>query len=89
VWEGAMNDLTARAKKGVHILEQAIIELLKQHLDGLTNCAIAKILEIDSDQEGRQKNYVSWSLLGRLMKQSLVTRTKNADGKHVLYRANV
>jgi hypothetical protein len=51
VWEGAMNDLTARAKKGVHILEQAIIELLKQHLDGLTNYAIAKILEIDSDQE--------------------------------------
>jgi hypothetical protein len=83
-----MNDPAARAKKGVHFLEESIIELLKQHPDGLTNYAIAKTLEIESDQEGRQKNYLSWSILGRLMKQSLVTRTKTADGKHVLYRAN-
>lgn len=54
-----MNDPTARAKKGVHILEESVMELLKQHPDGLTNYAIAKALEIESDQEGRQKNYLS------------------------------
>ena len=55
-------------------LEDAVIEDLRQHPEGAINNQIARDLGLESDFAGRQKNYLSYSVLGGLMKRGLVTR---------------
>lgn len=55
-------------------LEQAILDYLKANPEGAINNQIARDLGLESDVSGRQKNYLSYSLLGGLMKRGLVTR---------------
>lgn len=80
-----MDDLKTRAQSGIRRVEEAIVEILKRNPKGLTNFELAKYLDLESGQDGRQKNYLSWSILGRLMAREAVIRTKS-DGKRVLYK---
>ncbi len=61
-------------------LEAAILDYLEEHPEGAINNQIARDLGLESDFDGRQKNYLSYSVLGGLMKRGLVTR-KEVDGK--------
>jgi hypothetical protein len=57
-------------------MEQAITRLLADHPNGLTNSEIARELNLQSDFAGRQKNYLTYSVLGGLMKKGVVKRGK-------------
>ena len=61
-------------------LEEAILEYLRQHPEGAINNQIARELGLESDFDGRQKNYLSYSVLGGLMKRGLVKR-EEVNGK--------
>ncbi|WP_299322950.1 hypothetical protein [Parasphingopyxis sp.] len=61
-------------------LEQAILDYLRNHPEGAINNQIARELGLESDFDGRQKNYLSYSLLGGLMKRGLVKR-EDVDGR--------
>lgn len=63
-----------KAQEGLSILKEAILELLGQKSDGLTNAEIAKMLDIQSDYLGGQKDYLSWSVLGLLLNEKKVVR---------------
>jgi hypothetical protein len=63
-----------RAAKARAELEQAILDYLKARPDGAINNQIARDLGLESDFDGRQQNYLSYSLLGGLMKRGLVKR---------------
>lgn len=63
-----------KAAKARAALESAILEYLKTRPDGAINNQIARDLGLESDFEGRQQNYLSYSLLGGLMKRGLVKR---------------
>ena len=52
----------------------AILETLEQKPQGLRNAEIAEILEIRSDYQGSQKDYLSWSILGLLMNEQKIIR---------------
>lgn len=66
------------AKKGNALLEEAIINLLKKHPEGLSNSEIARELNLESSHEGSQSNYLTYSVLGNLMKQGLVSKQKQS-----------
>jgi len=61
-------------------LEEAILNYLKEHPEGAINNQIARDLGLESDFDGRQKNYLSYSILGGLMARGLVIR-EEVDGK--------
>lgn len=70
------------AQSALGNLKQAVLALLKRNPEGLTNTQITKHLGLESDQNGKQRNYLAWSVLGVLMREASVVRDKN------LYKAS-
>ena len=68
------DDSTARqvAQDGSQRVEDAILELLHRNPQGLRNIQIANMLGLRSEARGGQKNYLTYSVLGRLLSQSRV-----------------
>ena len=65
-----------KAANGLSSIEEAIVGLLAEHQEGLINNEIARELKLESDFDGRQKNYLTYSVLGGLMKKGVVKREK-------------
>ena len=62
-------------------LKSAVFETTKANKDGVTNYEVAKSLGLQSDYGGGSKNYLSYSVLGILMREGKVKRLQNK--KHV------
>ena len=60
----------------VSLLKEAILEVIKQNPEGIINNDIARFLKLESDFEGNQKNYLSWSVLGLLVNEGKVKYKK-------------
>lgn len=71
------NELRQMAIAGNKQIENAIIELLKNHPYGLSNQDIVEKLSLTSSHEGGQKNYLTYSILGNLMEAGLVFKDKS------------
>lgn len=69
-----MKDVSERAKLARAELELAILDYLRSRPDGAINSEIARDLGLQSDFEGRQKDYLTYCLLGGLLKRGLVVR---------------
>lgn len=63
-----------RAQLGLQLLKTAILELAKANPDGVTNSDVASLLGLRSDYRGRQKDYLSYSVLGLLLREAKVIR---------------
>jgi uncharacterized protein len=63
-----------KAEEGLALLKEAIVEVLGSSVAGLHNAEIADQLNIRSDYLGKQKDYLSWSLLGLLLNERRVER---------------
>ena len=61
--------------------QQALMELAKANPNGISNSDAAKYLGLQSDYGGGSKDYLSYSLIGLLMKESRLVRTANR--KHI------
>jgi len=55
-------------------LEDAILEYLRGRPDGAINNEIARDLGLESSFDGRQKNYLSYSILGGLLAKGQIKR---------------
>lgn len=73
-----------KAQQGLRLIEDSIIELLSYNAEGLTNAEIVEYLGLQSEHQGRQKNYLTYSVLGNLMKDNKVIKYKK--GNRVLYK---
>lgn len=71
-------DPKALAQAGLNILKEAVLTVLAQSQKGLTNAEIADLLDIRSDYQGAQKDYLSWSILGLLLNEGKIIR----KGRH-------
>ncbi|MDE0147940.1 MAG: hypothetical protein OXM58_06175 [Rhodospirillaceae bacterium] len=69
-----MSDLLERSRAAKIELEECILELLCTCPSGLRNAEIAEALDLRSDFNGRQKDYLSYSLLGGLLKAGKIDR---------------
>ena len=64
-----------RAQLGLELLKTAILELTKANPSGITNSDAASLLGLRSDYNGKQKDYLSYSVLGLLIREGKVERT--------------
>ena len=72
-----MRTLSERSKMARAELESCIVDLLRSHPEGLRNPEVARALCLESDFMGRQKNYLTYSLLGGLIKHGKILYSKS------------
>jgi hypothetical protein len=72
-----------KAQLGLQMLKDAVIDLAKANSNGILNSEIVKAYDLQSDYLGGSKDYLSWSLLGLLMRDRKIKRLKNSR-KHVV-----
>lgn len=75
--------LVERAQLGLEFLKSAVLELVRANPEGLSNSDVASLLGLRSDYRGRQKDYLSYSVLGLLLREGRVRRTESKRPKHV------
>jgi hypothetical protein len=63
-----------KAQMGLNIIKAAIKELADANPQGLRNCDVAKYLGLQSDNEGNSKDYLSYSILGLLLKDGKIKK---------------
>ena len=60
-------------QQGLHQIEEAILNLLETHPEGLRNVEIADLLGLRSDFKGGQRNYLTYTILGGLLERGTVS----------------
>ena len=65
-----------KSEHGVALLKEAVLDTIKQNPNGIGNSDIARQLKLESDFEGSQKNYLSWSIIGLLVNEGRVQYKK-------------
>src|SRR5262245_57721415 len=63
------NSRIEKAERGLSLLKEAIIELLRASPGGLRNTDIAKNLNLESAHAGGHRNFLTYSVLGQLIEQ--------------------
>lgn len=71
-----------KAQLGLTLLKGAVLELAQANPKGITNSEVARALGLQSDYNGRQKDYLSYSLLGLLMREGRMKRVEGPT-RHV------
>ena len=70
-----------KAQMALELLKSAVMELAKANPQGISNSDAAKYLGLQSDYGGGSKDYLSYSVIGLLMKEGRLQRT--GSRKHV------
>jgi uncharacterized protein len=64
-----------KAQVGLTLLKEAVLELAKVNPAGISNSDAASLLGLRSDYGGASKDYLSYSLLGILMREGKLERS--------------
>jgi len=67
-----------RAQLGLQLLKNAILELAKANPAGITNSDAASLLGLRSDYRGKQTDYLSYSVLGLLLREGKISRESDS-----------
>lgn len=70
-----------KAASGVEQIKDAIVDYLREHPEGVQHARIVDDLELHSDYEGEQHNYLSWSVLGLLLAEKRVRYERRGRAK--------
>lgn len=65
-----------KATMGLTLIKEAMLDHLEAHKEGLRNADLARDLGLESDHEGQQKDYLTYSVLGLLLKECQVDKVK-------------
>lgn len=68
-----------KAQLGLKLLKDALVSLSEENPNGITNADCAHYLGLQSDNQGRQQDYLTYSVLGLLMKEGLLSTEKRAN----------
>lgn len=63
-----------RAQLGLQLLKSSIHEMALANSAGVSNSDVASLLGLRSDYDGKQKDYLSYSVLGLLMREGKIER---------------
>lgn len=64
-----------KAQEGLKLIYESILEILEINPEGLGNSQIAEVLGLESSHNGNSKNFLTYSVLGNLMKQDKVSKS--------------
>lgn len=67
-----------KAQLGLRFLKEAVLELAQANRQGVTNSEVVKAFGLQSDYLGGSKDYLSWSILGLLMREGRMRREDNS-----------
>ena len=67
-----------RAQLGLHLLKSAVQEMAMANPAGVSNSDVASLLGLRSDYLGKQKDYLSYSVLGLLMREGKIERNEDS-----------
>ncbi len=67
-----------KAQLGLALLKEAVLELAKANPKGISNSDTASLLGLRSDYGGGSKDYLSYSVIGLLMREGKVEREKTS-----------
>ena len=73
-----------RAQEGFQIIRSSIVELLTENPQWPGNSEIAELLGLRTGLDGRQKDYLTWSILQDLAHQKVILRTPRPNSKKQL-----
>ncbi|ARP78587.1 GIY-YIG nuclease family protein [Bordetella genomosp. 6] len=65
-----------KAQIGLELIKSSILELARANPGGILNSDAAKALGLQSDYLGGSKDYLSWSVLGVLMREGKMVRVE-------------
>lgn len=51
-----------KSQQGLKLIEEAVLQFIAEHPNGVSNATIADELGLQSDIAGKHKNYLSWSI---------------------------
>ena len=71
-----------KAQLGLALLKDSIMELVNANPRGIKNSDAASLLGLRSDYRGRQKDYLSYSILGLLMRDGKIRRQDCHPPRH-------
>jgi hypothetical protein len=71
-----------KAQLGLSLLKEAVLELAKANPNGVSNSDAASLLGLRSDYGGGSKDYLSYSVLGILMREGKLERSASSK-RHV------
>jgi hypothetical protein len=83
--EAEMSDARSKAAMGLDLIREAILEHLAGK-DWLRNADIARELGLESDHEGNQRDYLTYSVLGLLLKQHEVEKFRRGSSVYYVLR---
>lgn len=72
-----------RAQLGLALLKASILELAAADPLGILNSDAASILGLRSDYRGKQKDYLSYSVIGLLMREGKIERVEGTRPRHI------
>ena len=75
--------LVEQAQLGLEMLKSAVAKLVDANPDGITNSDAASLLGLRSDYRGQQKDYLSYSVLGLLLREGRVVRNEGRPPRHI------
>lgn len=70
-----------KAQLSLRMLKDSVLELAQANDQGVTNSEVVKALGLQSDYAGGSKDYLTWSLLGLLMREGKIARVENKKHK--------
>ncbi|WP_432634524.1 GIY-YIG nuclease family protein [Candidatus Avelusimicrobium sp.] len=71
---------------GLKFIKKAMLEFLAANPDGIKNADFARYLNLHSDNAGKQKDYLTYSVLGILMRENKIK--KEVNGKYKIRKLN-
>lgn len=81
-----MSDNHSKAQIALNSLKSAVLAEIDESPRGLTNADIVKRLGLDSDYEGKNRNYLSWSVLGLLLAERKLRHRGTGQQKRYVTR---
>jgi hypothetical protein len=71
------NGALEKSQLGLKLLKDAIALLAEENPDGVTNSDCSHYLGLQSDNEGNQQDYLTYSVIGLLLKEGILESTKS------------
>ena len=75
-----------RAQLGLSMLKDAVTKLIDANVEGLKNADVAASLGLRSDYRGSQKDYLTYSILGLLLREGHIHRKEGRSPLHISSR---
>ncbi|MDI5876537.1 hypothetical protein [Shewanella xiamenensis] len=76
-----------RAEVGLELIENAILDFIRPFEQGVSNAQIAEELGLHSDIDGEHRNYLTWSILGNLVKKKQVIKVGERHSARYIARS--